>query len=260
MKKKIFSILLTVTMLVSMLSFFSLSVGAFFEWDYVSPGDSIVLPGYTYYYEVVLTGFTRGQTYYVPLYINQTGHVLIQSFGPSGAYAPAIKVLNADQTEVLLEQGNGFKTQGYGRHQTLLQYFTEGSYILEIKPSTSNNMRLSFTLAENYFNVDPPISTFNDIAEIENGILEGYWTPGTHALIGRFTVEEDTSSVTTSGSPYMEGYILDPRSSTVYDGYSFYGEITQEVDLTAGFEYYVVIFIPDGLLDVPSCMLRLTIS
>ena len=244
MKKKILSILLTVTMLVSMLSFFSLSAGALQEYQYVSPGDSITFPGYTYYYEVILTGFTRGEWEEIPLYIPHNGHVLVQSYGHSGAYAPAMKLKSG--SEVICERNNGFKTQGYNRNQTLFQFQGSGSYTLCIRPSTSDDMRLSFTIADYYFESAPPIESYGDIEEMDFGNLSGMFYYDTYAMVKTCAPEvTGIYPVTTSGFSGMHAFIIDPSSTSCYEGYEIIGEVTNlNVYLSASVTYYVVLFIP----------------
>ena len=263
MKKKIFSILLTVTMLGSMLSFFSLSAGALPEWDYVSPGDFIDFPSYTCYFEVILTGFTRGTTYNIPLHISHYGHILVQSYGSGGAYAPAMTLLNYNGTEIIREDdyaGRGFKNKGY-RNQTLFQFFGGGSYILQIKPSTSENMRISFTFAENYFETVTPVSTFEDIHYMEDGTLSCDWLPGTSAVVGRYTPEAtDFHTVITQGSPTMQSYIIDPSSGELLDFTSIPGEVTVDLYLNSSTTYYVIMFIPENPLPPDPTTLYLSIG
>ena len=245
MKKKVFSIVLTLAMLVSMFSFFTVPAGALQEYQYVSPGDSINFPAYTYYYEVILTGFTRGEWYDIPLYIPHGSYVLVQSYGLSGAYAPAM--ILSDGTEVICGHSNGFKSQGYNGTQTLFQFHGPGGYTLSIKPSTSNDMRISFTLAENYFETTPPISTFDDIYDMEDGRLSCDWTPGMSAVIGRFTPPvTGFYTVITSGSPSMESYIIDPSSTELLADYPIPGETNGKLYLKSTVTYYVIMFIPNG--------------
>ena len=247
MKKKVFSIVLTLAMLVSMFSFFTVPAGATPEVVYVSPGDSINFPAYTYYYEVILTGFTRGQTYDIPLNIPKDGHVLVQSFGHSGAYAPAMTLLNGE--EIIRQDSpanRGFKTKGYNGNQTLFQFHGSGGYTLRIKPSTSEDMRLSFTLADYYFDETAPIVTFDDITDITETGLQYYWTPGSLAVVGRLTFQSNGSYLMrTTGCDCMRVFVIDPGSTTEYDRYEFIGEVEDYYYFEAG-TYYVVMFIPDG--------------
>lgn len=264
MKKKVFSIILTVTMLVSLLSFFSLSAGA--EDAVIAEVDGYIdIPNYTYYHEEILTGLTVNETYYFALSVPKEGHVLVQSFGPTAVYAPGLTLYNYNLSEVICQDsyaGRDFKTKGYNRKQTLFQFYSDGEiYLLKVVPRTSGDIRLSFTLAEDYFDGGCPIDTYNDIIDMEDGILQVYWTPGTHAVVGCFTPNETRRwAVTTSGSVYMESYILNPRTNEIYADYPIPGETDGQLYLEGGLEYYIVMFIPDGELTLEPTMLSIIIS
>ena len=174
--------------------------------------------------------------------------------------APRLTLL--DGTEVVRQDNRGFKRRGYNGVQTLFRFDGSGYYTLRIKPSGSGDMRLSFTFAENYFEVAPFISTYEDISHMDDGCLFCDWVPGMYAVVGRYTpTESGEYTVTIHGCQAMESYIIDPGSTELFAGYSFAGEmIDDSVYLTSGKTYYVVMFIPDGILDVPPCMLYFTIG
>lgn len=249
--KKILSLVTVVTLLVSMLSFWAVPASAVQGYDVVSPGGSIDMPYYTYYYEVVLTDFTSSWSD-VSLYIPQSGTVIIQSFGHNGGFAPYLMLLNSNGTEILCQDPQGFKNDGY-RNQTLLSFNNEeyGSYILRIK-GTSNNMRLSITVAEETFLGDP-ISQYEDIPYLEGSMTRRFYYD-TAAMVALYQPYEGQEffTVTASGFSGMRTFVLNPMTTNIYDIMEIEGEDSLRVPLpNDSITYYVVVFIPIGNGDGP---------
>lgn len=269
MKKKIFSILLTVTMLVSMLSFFSLSAGA--DNILMEIDGFITMPGHEFYHEEILSNLTVGESYNYALTIPHNGWVIIQTFGDPMEYSFEAKLytFGEDGWEIECQSALGFKNLGYG-YQTLLQ-FQNGSgsgYVLNIVPCTTEDIRISITVADNYFDREPPIPRFENITYVDGygmeglgALLETYWTPFSPAVVGLFrATESGTYSVSTSGSDVMKCYIIDPSSTEIYDLCSIQGSGVTEYSLSAGTIYYLVMYIPVGMEEHPDCFLTLAID
>ena len=269
MKKKILSFILTLSVVFSMFTFFGFSASAFHEGETIFPGGSINVSLYTYYHEVILSGFSSNVEYDIPLNIPHSGDVIIQSFGPSAGYAPELTLLDANATEVLRSDTvapYGFKTQGYA-HQSLFQFESSGgSYTLRVKPRNAQDMRLSITIAEAYFETETPISVYEDIQPMEGGVFSGTFYEDTQAMVARFQPAETRSyTVSTEGFTAMRGLILDPSSNSFYQEIELIGETSSTIELTGGVDYYVVLFVPiaqsgeNDWVDVPYAVLTLTI-
>ena len=262
MKKKVFSIVLTLAMLVSMFSFFTVPAGA---TPILFPIEGfIIVPNNEFYHEIILSDLTVGESYNFLLDIpHGNGWVIIQTFGPHDEYSFEAKLYqNTDSGwEVAREHNNGFKNLGYGR-QTFIQFYPNAEYALNITPLTAEDIRLSVTIANEYFEREPPIMHYEHIAPIDltNG-LQVLWDCYTPAVVGLFTpTESRMHNVQTTGSEYMKSYIIDPTSTEAYSCYPIPGEVDQAYYLEAGVTYYLVMYIPVALEEHPTCILRLTIG
>ena len=253
--KKILSLVTVVTLLVSMLSFWAIPASAVQGYDVVSPGGSIDMPYYTYYYEFVLTGFTTTGWSDVSLNIPQSGTVIIQSFGPGGGYAPRLRLLDSSGSTVLCQDTpRDFKQKGHDV-QTLLSFNNNenGNYVLRIKASSSYNVRLSITVVEDEF-LDGTVSEYEDIPYLENGSITRRFYYDTAAMVVRYQPRDDQDlfTVYTSGFAAMKCFVLKPTTTTVYDIIEIQGEGSIVVPSEEnGVTYYVVVFIPIGNGDDP---------
>ena len=244
--KKILSLVTVVTLLVSMLSFWAIPASAVLEGTIITPGDSIVVPYETYYYEVILSGFTPG-TYDIPLTISHNHYVIIQSFGARGEHAPAITVLDSEGTETLYASIDGYKRRGH-KAQTLIPCngIWNGDYTLRLTSYTSENMRLSITLVDDNF-CDPPINQYEDINLMVDGTFTGRFYEGTAAAVVRYKPNESRDYIVTSMANGFEGartLVMDPSTTTFYECLAMEGQGSRSVYLSANVTYYVVVYIP----------------
>ena len=250
--KKILSLVTVVTLLVSMLSFWAIPASAQ-ESGVVSPGGSINMPYYTYYYEVVLTEFTTTGWSDVSLNIPQSGTVIIQSFGPGGGYAPRLRLLDSSGSTVLCQDTpRDFKQKGHG-YQTLLSFNNDsyGSYVLRIKAASSYDVRLSITVVEDEF-LDGTVSEYEDIPYLENGSITRRFYYDTAAMVALYQPTEDgLHQIDTFGNGFdgIRCFLMDPTTTEIYDILEFSGENYFRVNLDDAVTYYVVVFVPIVQID-----------
>ena len=250
MKKTITSIVILMAVLISAFAVFTIPASAVGIADTIGPDDPIILTSNDDYYEVVLEGFQARRTYYIPLYIDQEGWRIIQTFGvTSTSYGLRMEILDANRNSLRTGGSTDFMGFGYGNNSFVHYNFTASLYYLKVIPQSTRSVRLSITLTDGYFDTTPPVITYEQITDFYSE--EQSFTVSTPAKV--WTLNDVSShdgngngfveiGIELESADYIEAYIINPKSLNAYDHAYIIGAYSGSISVPASVDsLYIVL-------------------